>query len=68
MDNKLDSCGAAVIPRNHPDAGYSSWGQETVPALFRPFQSSPQIDIQAEPDELDLSDLDLDQAMIDTIH
>ena len=35
--------------------------------MFRPLQSPPQVEIDAEPDELELSDLDLDPAMVETI-
>ena len=34
MDDTLDSCGAAVLTEDNPVAGYSSWGQETVSAVF----------------------------------
>ena len=64
MDDTLDSCGAVVILDDNPDAGYSSWRQEAVSAVFKPLQSPPQVNIQAEPDELELDDLDLDPIMV----
>ena len=45
MDDTLDSCGAAIVPRDSPEAGYSGWGQETVSAVFRPLQSLAQVEI-----------------------
>ena len=67
MDDTLDSCGAVVLPRDNPEAGYSSWGQETVSVVFRPLQSPPQVEIAAEVDKLELLDLELDPAMVETI-
>ena len=60
MDETLDSCGAAVMTEDNPEAGYSGWGQETVSAVFRPLLSPPQIDLETELDELELDDLGLD--------
>ena len=62
VDDTLDSCGAVVISDDCPKAGagYSSWGEEAVPALFKPLQSPPQIDVQIENDELQPDGLDLD--------
>ena len=60
MKDTLDSSKAVVIPRDHPEAGYSSWGQETVSSVSRPLQSPPQINVEEELAELDLSDLDPD--------
>ena len=51
---------AVVIPDDCPKAGYSGWGEEAVPALFKPLQSLPWIDIQIENNDLELDDLDLD--------
>ena len=56
----LDSSGTVVIPDDSPEAGYPGWGQEVVPAVFKPLQSPPKANIQAEEDELELNDLDLD--------
>ena len=60
VDDALDSCVAVVIPDDCPKAGYSGWGEEAVPALFKPLQSLPWIDIQIENNDLELDDLDLD--------
>ena len=68
VDDTLDGCGAVVVPRQHLSEGFTGWGQETVPALFKPLQCSPQINIREENPELFLDDLDhLDQATKDTI-
>ena len=68
VDDTLDGCGAVVVPREHPSAGFTGWGQETVPALFKPLLCSPQINVREESPELFLDDLDhLDQATKDTI-
>ena len=53
-DVTLDSCGAVVAP-DVPEVGYSTWGQEVVPAMFESLQSPPQVDMQAEGVELVLS-------------
>ena len=45
-----DSCGAYVVSDDCPEAGYSGWGEEAVPAVFKPLQSPP----------LQLTVLDLD--------
>ena len=52
----MDSSGAVIAP-DVPEAGYSAWGQEVVPALIKSLQSPPQVDIQAE-DEPELNVLD----------
>ena len=58
MDETLDICGAVVIPEGNPEAGFSGWGEENVPAIFRPLLTSPQVPLVQEQDELDLSDID----------
>ena len=60
VDDTLDSCGAVALPDDSPEAGYSSWGQEAVSAVFKPLQSPPQVDIKVDKDELELENLDLD--------
>ena len=67
MNDTLDSCGAVVAGKDDPVSGFTGWGQETVPALFRPLQSCPQIDIPQEDDKLDLADLDIDPTLKETI-
>ena len=56
-DVTLDSSGAVVAP-DVPEAGYSAWGQEVVPAMFESLQSPPRVDIRAEDDELELDVFD----------
>ena len=43
-DVTLDSSGA-VVALDVPEAGYSAWGQEVVPAMFESLQSLPWVDI-----------------------
>ena len=31
VDETLEISGAAVIPNDNPEAGYTSWGEEDVP-------------------------------------
>ena len=56
----MDSSGAVVAP-DVPEAGYSGWSQEVVSAMFESLQFPPQVDIQAEDDEMELHVLDLIQ-------
>ena len=63
----MDSSGAVVVPQDDPDAGFSGWGGESVSAVYRPLQIPPQIDIESEPGNLVLDDLDLDANTVDTI-
>ena len=60
VDYTLDSRGAVVILDDDSEAGYSSWGEEAVSAVFKPLQSPPPIYMPTEEDELQLDDLDLD--------
>ena len=63
----LDRCGAVIAPRDHPKSGHVGWGGETVPAAFPPLLSPPKLNVGEEPDELDLSDLNLDPAVAEEI-
>ena len=45
VDDTLDGSRAVVIPDDCHEAGYSSWGEEAVSAMFKLLQSPPQIDI-----------------------
>ena len=68
VDETLDICGAAVIPEGNPEAGFSGWGEEDVPAIFRPLLTSPQVPLWQEEDELDLSDIEgLDPQIVELI-
>ena len=58
MDETLEISGAAVIPDENPEAGFTGLGEEDVPSVFKPLMVSPQVPIQAEVDELDLPDLE----------
>ena len=60
-------CEAVVTPEDHLEAGPNpGWGEEDVPAIFRPLLSSPEVSLdQEEDDELDLSDIEgLDQQVV----
>ena len=59
VDETLDICGAAVITEGNSEAGHTGWGEEDVPAIFRPLLHSPQVPLVQEEDELDLSDIDI---------
>ena len=41
VDETLDISGAVVVPEGNPEAGHAGWGEEDVPAIFRPLLSSP---------------------------
>ena len=67
MDETLDISGAVVVPEGHPEAGVNpGWGEDDVPAIFRPLLSSPKVSLEQEADdELDLSDIEgLDQQVV----
>ena len=64
----MESSGAAAVPSDNPKAGFTGWGEEDVPSVFKPQMIPPQVPIQAEVDELDLSDLEgLDPKMAEKI-
>ena len=70
VDDTLDMSGAVVTPEGHPEAGPNpGWGEDDVPAIFRPLLSSPDMPLEQEDDdELDLSDIEgLDQQVIEHI-
>ena len=58
VDETLYICGAVVIPEGNPEAGFSGWGEEDVPAIFRPLLTSPQVPLVQEQDKLDISNID----------
>ena len=41
VDETLDISGAVVIREGNPEAGYTSRGEEDVPAIFRPWLHYP---------------------------
>ena len=69
VDDTLDMIKAVVAPFSHPDVGPNpGWGEENVPAMFRPLLSSPEVTFVQEEEELDLSDIDnLSPEVIDQI-
>ena len=69
VDDTLDMSKAVVTPEGHSEVGPNpGWGEEDVPAIFRPLLSPPEVPLEREEDELDLSDIDgLPQAVIDHI-
>ena len=53
----MDISGAVVVPEGNPEVGHTGWGEEDVPAIFRPLLHSPRVPLVQEEDELDLSDI-----------
>ena len=58
MDETLEISGAAVVPDDNFKAGFTGWGEEDVPSVLKPLLVPPQVYIQNEHDELDLSDVE----------
>ena len=59
VDDTLDMSKAVVAPVGHPDvAPNPGWGEDNVPAIFRPLLISPEVTLVQEDEELDLSDID----------
>ena len=54
----MDICGAVVVREGNPEAGYTGWGEEDVPSVFKPLLVPPQVSIWQEDDELDLTDIE----------
>ena len=69
MDDTLDMSKAVIAPVGHPEVGPNpGWGEENVPAMFRPLLFSPEVTLVQEDEELDLSDIDnLPPEVIDQI-
>ena len=70
VDDTLDMSEAVVAPEGHLEVGPNpGWGEDDVPAIFRPLLSSPDLPLEQEDDdELDLSDIEgLDQQVIEHI-
>merc|ERR1711867_384351 len=59
VDDTPDMSKAVIAPVSHPDAApYPGWGEDDVPAIFRPLLISPEVTLELEEEELDLSDID----------
>ena len=57
VDDTLDMSKAVVTPEGHKEFGPNpGWGEDNVPAIFRPLQASPEVLL--EDNELDLSHID----------
>ena len=54
----MDISGAVVVPDGDPEAGYPGWGEEDVPAVFKPLLAPPQVKVKSKVDELDIENLD----------
>ena len=64
MDDTLDGSGTVVLSDDDPEVVHPGWGEEAVPAVFKPLQSPPQIDIKTKEDQLELDDLELEPDMV----
>merc|ERR1711867_9939 len=59
VDDTLDMSKAVVTPEGHSGVGPNSgWGEDDVPAIFRPLLAPPEVLLEKEDDELDLSHID----------
>ena len=59
VNDTLDMSKAVVAPVGHPDvAPNPGWGEDNVPAMFRPLLIHPKVTLVQEDEELDLSDID----------
>ena len=53
--NTLDMSKAVIAPVGHSEIGSNpGWGEENIPAMFRPLLSSSKVTLEQEEDELDL--------------
>ena len=56
VDDTLDMSKAVVAPVGHLDVAHNpGWGEENVPAMFRPLLFSPEVTLVQEDEELDLT-------------
>ena len=47
VDDTLDMSGAVVTPEGQPEVGPNpGWGEDDVPAIFRPLLSSPDVPLE----------------------
>ena len=59
VDDILDRSKAVIAPVGHPDVGPNpGWGEDNVPAMFKPLLISPEVTLAQEDEELCLSDID----------
>ena len=53
VDDTLNMSEAVVAPEGHPEAGPNpGWGEDDVPAIFRPLLSSPYVPLEQEDDDI----------------
>ena len=57
VDDTLEIGGAVVVSDNDADIKHSSWGEEDVPAWFKPLLVPPWVNLQFDSDEINLSDM-----------
>ena len=56
VDDTLDMTKAVIAPVGHLDVAHNpGWGEENVPAMFRPLLFSPKNTLAQEDEELDLT-------------
>ena len=67
VDDTFDSSGPVVVLDDDPEAGYSGWIEEAVPAVLKQLWSPPQIEIKIEDDELELNNLKFDPDTVKVI-
>ena len=45
VDDTLEISRAAVVPKDNPEASYTSWGEKDVPKIFKLMMVPPQVAI-----------------------
>ena len=59
VDDTLDMSKAVVAPVCQPNVDPNpGWGEDDVPAIFRPLLISPEVTLEQEEEDLDLSEID----------
>ena len=66
VDDKLDRCEAEGVGEDNAEACFQGCRQESLLVIFKPLQSPPVFTI-AQNNQLDLSELGLDQTKIDAM-
>ena len=66
VNDILDTCRAEVVGEDHKNACLLGWGQESIPAMCRPLQSTPVFNLTSN-GQLDLSKFGLNQKTLNTI-